>query len=56
MYNVQHTGKDTLRCPESSVFVIGMKSYGRGSAFLMRIGYEQVQSVMDLLREQEVCE
>ena len=45
-------GKDTLRCPENCLFVLGVKSYGRGSAFLMRIGYEQVQSVLELIQDE----
>jgi hypothetical protein len=42
-------GKETLRSPENRFFIIGMKSYGRGSSFLLRIGYEQVEHVMALL-------
>jgi len=44
-------GKETLRNPEPRLYIIGMKSYGRGSAFLLRIGYEQAAQVMDLLAE-----
>ena len=33
-------GDDTLLSPEPGVFIIGMKSYGRGSAFLLRYDYE----------------
>ena len=29
-------GDDTLVSPEHGVFILGMKSYGRGSAFLLR--------------------
>jgi len=42
-------GAQTMINPEPGFFVIGMKSYGRGSAFLMKIGQEQVQQVMELL-------
>jgi len=42
-------GAQTMLNPEPGFFVIGMKSYGRGSAFLMKIGQEQVQQVMELL-------
>ena len=42
-------GKESLRSPESRFFIVGMKSYGRGSTFLMRIGYEQIEHVMSLL-------
>lgn len=45
-------GKETLRSPEARLFVVGMKSYGRGSSFLLRIGYEQVEHVMALLAEE----
>jgi cation diffusion facilitator CzcD-associated flavoprotein CzcO len=46
-------GKDTLRTPEPRLFIIGIKSYGRGNAFLLRIGYEQVQHVMELIADEE---
>jgi hypothetical protein len=29
--------------------VLGMKSYGRGSAFLLRVGHEQVAMALALL-------
>jgi hypothetical protein len=45
-------GKEALRSPENRFFVVGMKSYGRGSSFLLRIGYEQVEHVMTLLTEE----
>ena len=35
-------GPHTLLNPEPNFFILGMKSYGRNSAFLMRVGYEQV--------------
>jgi hypothetical protein len=41
-------GPGTMLNPEPNFFVIGMKSYGRGSAFLLRIGHEQVQHVISL--------
>ena len=36
------TGADTLRNPEPDFYVIGSKSYGRNSQFLIRVGLEQV--------------
>lgn len=42
-------GAATLENPEPSLFIIGQKSYGRNSAFLMRIGYEQVDLLYDVL-------
>lgn len=38
-------GVDALRVPEPNFFVLGMKSYGRNSTFLLRVGYEQVDEV-----------
>jgi thioredoxin reductase len=38
-------GMDVLRVPEPNFFVLGMKSYGRNSNFLLRVGYEQVDEV-----------
>lgn len=38
-------GVDALRVPEPDFFVLGMKSYGRNSTFLLRVGYEQVEEV-----------
>ncbi len=38
-------GVDVLRTPEPDFFVLGIKSYGRLSHFLMQNGYEQVGTV-----------
>ena len=40
-------GVDVLRVPEPNFFVLGMKSYGRNSTFLLRVGYEQVDEVIN---------
>ena len=40
---------DTLRNPEPGFFILGAKSYGRDSRFLLRIGLEQIQSVFALI-------
>lgn len=42
-------GAGTLVTPEENFFVLGMKSYGRGSAFLIKIGVEQVEQVCGLI-------
>jgi len=42
-------GPATLLTPEPGLFVLGMKSYGRGSAFLLRVGHEQVLQAVQLL-------
>ena len=44
------TGAEVLLNPEPGFFVLGAKSYGRGSAFLLRLGHEQVKQVMGLVR------
>jgi len=42
-------GAQTLVNPEPGFFILGMKSYGRGSGFLLRLGHEQVQHIMELI-------
>ena len=42
-------GSDTLRNPEPDFFILGEKSYGRNSTYLMRIGWEQVEQVFRIL-------
>merc|ERR1712187_224156 len=42
-------GPATLENPEPNFFVLGMKSYGRNSTFLMRVGYEQAGLLIDKL-------
>lgn len=42
-------GPDTLRNPEPGFFILGAKSYGRNSTFLLRAGWEQVDQVFGLL-------
>jgi hypothetical protein len=42
-------GADTLKNPEPNFFILGSKSYGRNSAFLMRVGWEQIDEVFSLL-------
>jgi hypothetical protein len=46
---VRPHGAAELAHPESGVFVVGMKSYGRAPTFLLRTGYEQVRSVVAAL-------
>ncbi len=38
-----------LRNPEPGFFILGAKSYGRNSAFLLRAGFEQVREVFTLI-------
>ena len=42
-------GADTLKNPEPDFYILGMKSYGRNSSFLLRVGWEQVDEVFSLL-------
>jgi hypothetical protein len=42
-------GPDSLRNPEPNFFILGAKSYGRNSNFLVRVGFEQVRDVFALL-------
>ena len=42
-------GADTLVNPEPRFFILGVKSYGRNSAYLMRIGWQQVDDAFGLL-------
>ncbi len=38
-------GLEQLRVPEPNFFVLGSKSYGRHSNFLLRVGFEQIEQV-----------
>ena len=42
-------GPETLRNPEPDFFILGARSFGKNSAFLMRTGYEQVADAFALL-------
>jgi len=42
-------GAETLVNPEPGFFLLGAKSYGRNSQFLLRIGWDQVDDVLGLL-------
>ena len=42
-------GPETLRNPEHHFFIVGAKSYGRNSAFLLQVGHAQIRSVFQLL-------
>ena len=39
-------GGDVLKNPEPNFFILGSKSYGRNSNFLLRVGLEQVREVL----------
>jgi hypothetical protein len=42
-------GPEVLANPEPEFFILGMKSYGRSSSFLLRTGYEQIRDVFQLI-------
>lgn len=42
-------GVDALRNPEPDFFILGSKSYGRNSTFLLPVGWEQVDQLFGLL-------
>src|SRR5262249_53775854 len=42
-------GANTLKNPEPNFYVLGVKSYGRNSHFLLRTGFEQVREVFTLI-------
>lgn len=42
-------GADTLRNPEPNFFILGAKSYGRDSRFLLKIGIEQIEQAFSLI-------
>ena len=43
-------GAETLKNPEPGFFILGLKSYGRRNDYLMRVGWEQVDEVFQLLK------
>lgn len=42
-------GADTLKNPEPGFFILGIKSYGRNNTFLMRVGWDQVSEVFEVI-------
>ena len=47
-------GIDTLRNPEPDFYILGAKSYGRDSRFLLRTGIAQVEAVIDVISREMV--
>jgi len=45
-------GDETMMNPEPLFFVVGIKSYGKLSNFLLRIGREQVEAVFRLVEKE----
>lgn len=42
-------GPEVLKNPEPNFYILGMKSYGKNTNFLLRIGYEQISDVFTLI-------
>ncbi len=47
--SVRAGGAHTLRNPEPNFFILGAKSYGRNSNFLLRAGFDQIREVFALI-------
>ena len=45
-------GPGLLVSPEPRFYVLGAKSYGRNSAFLLKLGHAQVEAVVAMLRKE----
>ena len=43
-------GSDVLKNPEPNFFILGSKSYGRNSNFLLRVGHQQIREVFAMLK------
>jgi len=48
-------GIETLTNPEPDFFILGSKSYGRNSSFLMRLGWQQVDEVFAHIANRRVA-
>lgn len=46
-------GPASLVCPEPNFYLLGAKSYGRGSQFLLSIGLQQIRDVFTIVGERE---
>lgn len=44
-------GADVLKNPEPNFFILGSKSYGRNSNFLLRVGHQQIREVFEMLKD-----
>ena len=47
------SGTAALRIPEPNFFVLGSKSFGRNSNFLLALGLEQIRDVFSIIAERE---
>jgi hypothetical protein len=42
-------GFDVLKNPEPNFFILGAKSFGTNSSFLLRLGHEQIDRVFEAI-------
>ncbi len=49
----ESAGPQTLLNPEPGFFILGSKSYGRNSSFLLTTGLEQIRDVFTIIAERE---
>lgn len=47
--NQTSAGADTLKNPEPDFYILGNKSYGRNSNFILKVGYQQIEDVFKLI-------
>jgi hypothetical protein len=46
-------GADSLRSPEPDFYILGAKSYGRDSNFLVAVGHQQIRELFSLIGDRE---
>ena len=46
-------GPDSLKNPEPGFFILGSKSFGRNSNFLLTLGLEQIRDVFTIIAGRE---
>jgi hypothetical protein len=46
-------GPDSLRSPEANFYLLGSKSYGRNTQFLLSQGFQQIRDLFTILGERE---
>ncbi len=49
-------GPEVLKNPEPNFYILGMKSYGKNTNFLLRVGYEQIRDVFQLITGEETLD
>ena len=49
----QATGASSLITPEPNFYILGAKSYGRNSKFLISVGLEQIRELFTIIADRE---